>query len=59
MLCAPFTQFALLSRRIRRGFAKIEYPRPVAKTHQDFGNISALSLSLSLCLPAMAPDQNG
>src|ERR1700752_1075017 len=41
-----FTQFALLSRRIHRGCAGIEYPRPVAnqlgETYQDFGNISAL-----------------
>ena len=46
-----FTQFALLSRRIRRGYTKIEYPRPVAnqlrETHQGFGNISALSLPAS------------
>ena len=54
-----FTQFALLSRRIHRGCAGIEYPRPVAnplrETHQNFGNISALSL----CLPVMAQEQNG
>ena len=54
-----FTPFVLQSRRFHRGSAGIEYPRPVAnqlgQTHQDFGNISALSL----CLPAMAQDQNG
>src|ERR1700741_1482261 len=46
-----FTQFRLLSRRIRSGYPKIGHPRPVAnqfaETRQDSYNISALSLAVS------------
>ena len=49
-----FTQFALLNRRIRRGYAKIDIRALLARL------IKILVISaLSLCLPAMAQDQSG